>query len=140
MVFKRIVAPDTANELKHPENQSLFARFKQDSRAAAPGKNPPWTIGYEARAHSDLIPILYALICQSPRTRLCVCKATHSIFFHPREDMDDLARPDGGRYDPTYGKDWIEFRVGGRVGGSADWRESMERWASISYRDAQSIE
>jgi hypothetical protein len=51
----RFVAPDPANELKHPENQSLFARFKEDSRAAAPGKNPPWAIGYGARAHSDLI-------------------------------------------------------------------------------------
>jgi hypothetical protein len=59
------VAPDPANELKHPENQSLFARFKEDSRAAAPGKNPPWAIGYEARAHSDLIAILYGLISDS---------------------------------------------------------------------------
>jgi hypothetical protein len=152
----RFVAPDPANELKHPENQSLFARFKEDSRAAAPGKNPPWAIGYGARAHSDLIAILYGLISDSEIRNgsaygrpvmanrqglvFAYAQGTHSIFLKLRGDMYAAARQDGGRYDPTYGKDWIEFRVGGRVEGSADWRESMERWARMSYRDTLSIE
>jgi hypothetical protein len=41
--------------------------------------------------------------------------------------------------DPTYGQDWIEFRLGGRIASSSDWKDVMVRWANISYQDNLSI-
>jgi hypothetical protein len=55
--------PDPADEFAHPENQSLFARLKENSRVAAPDRDSPWTpCGYELHAHPDLPQILYDLI------------------------------------------------------------------------------
>jgi hypothetical protein len=64
---------------------------------------------------------------------------THYIFLKLREERFDAARRDGGRFDPTYGEDRIEFRLGGRIGSSSDWKEAMVRWANISYQDSLSI-
>lgn len=64
---------------------------------------------------------------------------THYIFLKVREERFDDARRDGGRFDPTYGKDWLEFRLGGRVGSSSDWKDAMVRWANISYHDSVNV-
>jgi hypothetical protein len=64
---------------------------------------------------------------------------THSCFLKLRADRHDAAREDGGRFDPSYGEDWIEFRLGGRVGSSPDWHETMRRWADIGHRDVLAI-
>lgn len=68
-----------------------------------------------------------------------LCSHTHYVFFKLREDRFDDASEDGGRFDPSYGKGWIEFRLGGRIGSSSDWREAMQRWASISYQGSLDI-
>jgi hypothetical protein len=64
---------------------------------------------------------------------------THYIFLKLHKERFDEARRDGGRFDPTYGEDWIEFRVGGRIGYSSGWNEAMVRWANISYQEGLSI-
>jgi hypothetical protein len=64
---------------------------------------------------------------------------TQSVFLRLREDKLDAARADGGRFDPTYGTDWIEFRLGGRVGSASDWQGAMRHWANISYQDGRAI-
>lgn len=51
-----------------------------------------------------------------------------------RKERFDGARRDGGWFDPTYGEDWLEFRIGA----SSDWKEAMQRWANISYQDSLS--
>jgi hypothetical protein len=152
-----IVPPDPANEFAHPENQSLFARFKENSRVAAPDKGSMWTMGgYEVRAHPDLVSILYDLIddngvrkgwaygrpVMANRQGLVFAYAggTHYIFFKLGAERHDAARQDGGRFDPTYGRDWVEFRLGGRIEGQADWKYAMQRWCKISYQDSLSIE
>ena len=61
---------------------------------------------------------------------------THYIFLKLSEERFENARKDGGRFDPSYGKDWIEFLVGGRAGSSLDWQDAMRRWAKISYDDS----
>jgi hypothetical protein len=152
----RFVAPDPANELKHPKTsvalravQGRFAscRPRQKSplgdwvrspRPFRPDRNSVCLVSDSEIRNSSA----YGRPVMANRQGLVFAYAqgTHSIFLKLRGDMYAAARQDGGRYDPTYGKDWIEFRVGGRVGGSADWRESMERWARISYRDILSIE
>ncbi len=143
--------PDPAIEFPHPENASLFTRLKQDSALGIRGVMG----GYGTRTHPDLTSILYDLIAD-PAVRkgyafgrpvmatltglvFAYASGTHYIFLKLREERFDDARQDGGRVDPSYGKDWIEFRVGGRVGSSSDWQDAMGRWANISYREALSM-
>lgn len=143
--------PDPAVEFPHPENAPLFTRLRENARVGVPGVMG----GYRAAAHPDLTPILYDLIpdravrkgyafgkpVMATPTGLVFAYAggTHYIFLKLREERFDAARRDGGRFDPTYGEDWIEFRLGGRIGSSSDWKEAMVRWANISYQDSLSI-
>jgi hypothetical protein len=143
--------PDPAIEFPHPENASLFRRFRGDSTIGIPGVMG----GYETRTHPDLTSIVYDLIAD-PAVRkgyafgrpvmatptglvFAYADGTHYIFLKLGEERFDDARQDGGRFDPSYGKGWIEFRLGGRVGSSQDWREAMARWATISYQDSVRI-
>ena len=144
--------PDPAIEFPHPENASLFTRLKQDSTLGIPGVMG----GYGTRTHPDLTSILYDLIAD-PAVRkgyafgrpvmatptglvFAYASGTHYIFLKLREERFDDARQDGGRVDPSYGKDWIEFRVRGRVGSSPDWQEAIRRWANISYQDSMTTD
>jgi hypothetical protein len=143
--------PDPAIEFPHPENASLFTLLRKNARVGIPGVMG----GYRSRAHSDLTPILYDLI-PDPAVRkayafgtpvmatlaglvFAYAGGTHYIFLKLRREKFDDARKDGGFFDPTYGEDWIEFRLGGRIGSSSDWKEAMVRWAKISYQDSLSI-
>jgi hypothetical protein len=148
---------DPASEFTHPENKALFARLKENSRAAAPDKDSLWTIGgYEVRAHPDLVSILYDLISDGEVRKgsayggpvmanhrglvFAFAGGTHYIFFRLSETRHDAARQDGGRFDPTYGTDWIEFRLGGRIEVQSDWQEALRRWSRISYHDSLAAE
>jgi hypothetical protein len=148
---------DPATEFTQAENQSLFERLKGDSKIASPDKDPQWVLGgYEVRSHPDLVEILDGLIGDSEVRKgsafgrpviangrglvFAYAGGTHYIFLKLREERRDSARQDGGRWDPTYGKDWIEFRIGGRAGVSSDWREVLHRWFRISYQDSLTIE
>jgi hypothetical protein len=130
--------------------------WKDDGRIADPEDNPTFVMGgYRARTHPDLISILYGLVAEGGVRKgylygrpvlaapsglvFAYAGGTHYIFFKLREDNFDEARKDGGRFDPSYGKDWIEFCVGGRVGSSSDWQDAMRRWAKISYDDSLGI-
>jgi hypothetical protein len=145
------IPPDPAIEFPHPENASLFRRWKENARPGVPG----FFGGYRSAAHTDLTPILYDLI-RDPAVRkgyafgrpvmatptglvFAYAGGTHYIFLKLRQERFDDARKDGGWFDPTYGEDWIEFRGGGRIGSSTDWKEAMVRWANISYQDSLSI-
>jgi len=150
------VPPDPAIEFPHSENAALFTRLKEDAKVADPEKDPVWVIGgYETRTHYDLIPILFALVTEGGVRKgyaygrpvlaapngvvFAYASGTYYIFFKLREGKFDAACQDGGRFDPSYGKDWIEFRVGGRGGSSSDWQEAMRRWARVSYEDSLGI-
>jgi hypothetical protein len=144
--------PNPAIEFPHPENEPLFTRLRNDSTTGIPGVMG----GYEARTHPDLTSILYDLIADpAVKTKkgyafrrpvvatpagleFADAGGTRYIFLKLRQRRDD-ARRDGGRFDPTYGEDWLEFSLGPRIGASADWKEAMRRWASISYEDSLSL-
>ena len=142
---------DPAIEFPHPENTLLFTRLKAESTPGIPGVMG----GYGTRTHPELTSILYELIAD-PAVRkghafgrpvlatptglvFAYAGGTHYVFLKLREDKLDAARADGGRFDPTYGTDWIEFRLGGRAGSVPDWQEAMHRWANISYRDGLAV-
>lgn len=143
--------PDPAIEFQHPQNASLFSRLKGDSTIGIQGVMG----GYETRTHPDLTSILYDLIAD-PAVRkgyvfgrpvmatptglvFAYASGTHYIFLKLGQERLDDARRDGGRLDPSYGEDWIEFRLGGRVGSSSDWQKAMTRWANISHQDSVRI-
>jgi len=143
--------PDPAVQFPHPENAPLFTRLRENARPGVPGVMG----GYKAGAHPDLTPILYDLI-PDPAVRkgyafgrpviatptglvFAYTGGTHNILLKLRKERLDDARRDGGWFDPTYGEEWIEFRVGGRIGSSSEWNEAMVRWANISYQDSLSI-
>lgn len=149
--IKAFTPPDPAVEFPHPQNASLFSRMENDSTIGIPGVMG----GFEARTHPDLTSILYDLIAD-PAVRkgyafgrpvmatpaglvFAYASGTHYIFLRLQQERFDDARRDGGRFDPTYGADWLEFRLGGRVGSSSDWRELMVRWANVSYQDGLSV-
>ena len=138
--------PDPAIEFPHLGNALLFKRLRENAKLGIPGVMG----GYKAAAHSDLTPILYDLIpdpavtksyafgtpvMATPTGLVFAYAGGVDIFLKLREERFDDARRDGGRFDPTYGEDWIEFHVGGRIGCSSDWKEAMVRWANISYHD-----
>jgi hypothetical protein len=143
--------PDPAIEFPHPENFSLFTSLKEDSTVAIPGV----TGGYETRTHPDLTSILYDLLPDRAVRRgyafgrpvmatptglvFAYASGTDYVFLKLNEERFDSARQDGGRFDPSHGQDWIEFRVGGRVGSSSEWQSALIRWANISYQDALNI-
>ena len=146
------VPSDPIIEFPHPENASLFTRFRKDSKIGIPGVMG----GYEIRTHPDLTSIFYKLI-NDPGVRkgyaygrpvisnsnglvFAYANGTHYVFLKLHADKFEAARQDGGRFDPSYGKDWVEFRLGGRFGASTDWEEAMQRWANISYQGSMSIE
>lgn len=148
---------DPATEFTNEENEALFERLKRDSKIAPPDKDSLWVPGgYQVGAHPDLVGILYDLIGDCAVTKGSVygmpviangrglvfayAGGTHYIFLKLCEERRDSARQDGGRWDPTYGNDWIEFRVGGRAGVSPNWREVLHRWFRISYQDSLAIE
>lgn len=144
--------PDPAIEFPHPENVPLFTRLRRNARLGIPGVMG----GYQATAHPDLTEVLYDLIPDSAAVRkgyafgravmatpsglvFAYTGGTHYIFLKVRKERFDDARTDGGRFDPTYGEDWIEFRLGGRAGSSSDWKQAMVRWTNISYQDSLSV-
>src|SRR5215469_18461106 len=117
------IPPDPAIEFSHPENASLFTRLRKDATPGIPGVMG----GYKTRTHPDLTSILYDLIAD-PAVRksyafgrpvmatstglvFAYASGTHYIFVKLREERLDDARQDGGRLDPSYEKDWIEFRL-----------------------------
>jgi hypothetical protein len=112
--------------------------------------------GYKIRAHPDLIEILGGLVdsdqavsgfaygspvVANPKGLIFAwAGGTHSIFIRLRPEHYEAARLDNGRLDPTYGNEWIEFRLGGLAEGPADWLASMKRWAAVSYQDTLKAE
>jgi hypothetical protein len=143
--------PNPAVEFPHPDNALLFTRLKADAIPGIPGVMG----GYGTRTHPELTSILYGLVADPAVRRshafgrpvlatpaglvFAYAGGTQSVFLRLREDKLDAARADGGRFDPTYGTDWIEFRLGGRVGSASDWQGAMRHWANISYQDGRAI-
>jgi hypothetical protein len=56
----------------------------------------------------------------------------------PRK-LQQQAMDDDGRFDPTYGDNWIEFLAWKqRLGQRTDWKEALTRWIRIAYQESLS--
>lgn len=149
------VAPDPAINFPNPENAELFAYFRENSNLATADKDPMWVReGYEIRSHPDLESYLFPLIeedglkkgfafgrpviANSNGLVFAWAGGTHYIMLRLQENRHNDARLDGGRSDLGPAKEWVEFKVGGRYWSSSNWKDAMERWATISYQDSMS--
>ena len=147
--------PEPSTKFPSPKNLALFARLKEEARLDD-GKHSNYQVdGYVVRSHPDLTEILYDLIPESSVKKdyvygrpvlvnsegviFAYADGTHYVFSRLDSDRVTAAQADGGRLDPTYGGDWIEFRIGGRKGCNSDWREAMRTWAKISHQDTGSL-
>ena len=147
-----LIVPDPEITFPHPGNAELFACLKESSKVAGPDNGPLWVReGYEIRSHPDLESYLFSLITEEGLRKgfafgrpviansgglvFAWAGGTHYIWLRLNEERHNDARLDGGRFDPSYGKDWVEFRVGGRHWSPSNWRDAMERWARTSYQD-----
>ena len=123
---------DPSAKFPNPKNLALFARLKEDARVDD-GKQSNYQVdGYLVRSHPDLTEIMYNLITESGVKKdyaygrpvlvndkgviFAYADGTHYVFFRLDSDRIAAAQGDGGRLDPTYGGDWIEFRIDGRTG------------------------
>jgi len=143
--------PDPALKFSHPRNKDLFEYFREHSRVATT-KTAAVLDGYPLCAHEDLVDFLYSLADSREVVRgwaygrpvlanaqglvFAWAGGTHSIFVRLRPEQHEHARHENGWFDPTYGKDWIEFRYGGRVGGPPDWLSALRRWVSFAYQES----
>jgi len=145
--------PDPALMFPHPANAELFAWMKESAKVADPDKNPTYTSeGYEVRAHPDLSSILYDLV-RDPSVKkgwaygrpvmagsnglvFAFAGGTHDLFFRLKKNQFDQARKDGGRFDPTYGENWMQFMIGQRVGILLPWQDASKRWADVAWQNA----
>lgn len=149
--------PDPAERFAHPGNQALFTYLRGLSSLATADADPVWRLdGYKVRTHPDLIGFLYSLTDPDQAVRgsaygvpvmanaqglvFAWAGGTHDIFIRLRPEHHASACGDNGRFDPTYGQDWIEFHFGGLKGSPPDWRGSIQHWIGVSYRESGKTE
>jgi hypothetical protein len=148
--------PDPSVKFPNPKNLALFARLKEGARIDDDKQSNYQVDGYLVLSHPDLTGIMYDLIPESSVKKdyaygrpvlvnsggviFAYASGTHYVFFRLDSDRIAAAQGDGGRLDPTYGGDWIEFRIHGRKGCKSDSHEAMRTWAKISYQDSMSVE
>lgn len=144
---------DPASEFTNPGNQELFEYLKRQSRLVTPDMRPMWNFdGYELHCHPDLMEFLYDMapakdvtkgrayglpVLANPQKLIFAwAGGTHSLMFRLGPEHRIAASQDNGRFDPTYGKDWMQFRFGGLRGGPTDWRSSIQRWISVAHQES----
>jgi hypothetical protein len=144
---------DPTLRFPHPDNNELFTRLKETAHPATTKTEAVWVLdGYRIAAHPDLVDILREFagtdrvihgsaygrpVVATPRGLVfAYAGGTHSIFIRLASEHHEAARRDNGCFDPTDGKNWIEFRYGGLKGGPPDWQGSIRRWMAISYQES----
>lgn len=61
----------------------------------------------------------------------------NDIFLRLPRSLQQAAIDEIGRYDPTYGEDWIGFPAfGSRYGTKVDPDEALHRWMRIAYEES----
>jgi hypothetical protein len=61
----------------------------------------------------------------------------HTIFVRLPRELQQKAIEVGGRFDPTYGQDWIEFNAWtNRWGQASNWDEALKRWIQTAYHES----
>jgi hypothetical protein len=143
---------DPANIFPHVWNKELFTYLKGRARPAIDKFRSPWDIdAYELHAHPDLVQAFYDLIDDKEVKKAAAygipvmtdssgrvfawASGTHYVFIRLRAERQELARREGGRLDPSYGTEWVEFLVGGRKSQRTNSDAGLRRWIRASYED-----
>ena len=144
-----IASPDPMTKYPHPENQELFAYLRSE------WKLPHDELIYHTSPYYELVDLvndltnvgpvkrglLYGrLIVANPRDLVFVwTQGMAYIFVKLRPEHHEAACRDGGRLDPTYPPNWVEFVAGGqRVPRMKrlQWRSVIYLWIQTSYDDS----
>ncbi len=145
--------PDPALTFPHPANKELLDYLKQRAELPNTETNAIYIIGgYSARCHPDLVEYLYAAAFEGQVTKAAaygrpVLATTEGLIFawaggtgdfFVRLGLKDRERAgrEGGRFDPTYGEDWINFPLVRLMRTNEDWRATLQKWLAVSYRDS----
>ena len=130
------------SEFAHPGNRSLFDYFIQNSH---------WDVAaqqYKTRTHPDLAEMLFDLapeamvrkgyaygrpvIANKQGLIFAWAGGNRDFFTRLNADKIEAACREGGRHDPTYPPEWVNFYMS-RLG--ADWRRILQRWVITSYEE-----
>jgi len=133
----------------------LFAYFRRGWLEGSKTKSR-WDIDeYPLRAHPDLTEKFRSLapaadvmnssayghpvMANSSGLVFAWAGGTHYIMLRLSRELQQQAIDEGGRFNPTYGKDWIEFiGFGPRLGQRTDWKE-LTRWMRIAYQESLTL-
>jgi len=150
---KELVPPDPAVQFPHPKNAELFAFLKKKwletsiSRAEEGIRDYPfWTHPDLIERFRNLAPSIeviqgsaYGHVIMGNSSGLVFAWAggMNQIFLRLPRDMQARAVGEIGRYDPTYGDEWIEFRgFGESYGTRVNSEEALPRWIQIAYEES----
>jgi len=152
-IKQRIGSARSGSPIPPPKECELFAFLKKKwletsiSRAEEGiGDYPFWTHPDLIERFRNLAPSIeviqgsaYGHVIMGNSSGLVFAWAggMNQIFLRLPRDMQARAVGEIGRYDPTYGDEWIEFRgFGERYGTRVNSEEALPRWIQIAYEES----
>lgn len=139
--FEQILDPIT--KFPHPGNLELFTHLRSESHNNS--VSPYYELVDLVYDLTNVGPIKRGwhdshLIVANPRDLVFIwTQGMEYIFVKLRPEHHDAACKDGGRLDPTYPPNWVEFLAGGkRVPKTKrlQWRSVIYLWIQTSYDDS----
>ena len=148
--------PDPAKRFPHSQNSELFAFLRKSwlERCNLPSVRSGGD--YPFLTHPDLIE-RFRTLAPSPDVmqdsvygRAIMATPTgivfawaggmNDIFLRLPRSLQQAAVDELGRYDPTYGEDWIDFPAfGSRYGARVNPDETLHRWMRIAYVESLKV-
>jgi len=146
----QVAPPEPSVEFSHPKNAELFTLLKRwwfESSTRSEGEY--------LRVHPDLIErfrnlaatsnvrqgavYLRAVIANQSGLIFAWATGMNGIFLRLPRQLQQAAIQEGGRFDPTYGQEWIEFNAWGRSENGSEWERVLKRWIQIAYQDSLNL-
>jgi hypothetical protein len=144
---------DLTTKFPHPANRHLFSFLRRDWREGRKAESRRNVDEYPLRAHPDLIEFFrnltpstnvvsgsaygHPVMANSAGLIFAWAGGTNYVMLRMPSAMRQQAVDEGGRFDPTYGDEWIEFLAWKqRLGQQKDWREALARWIQIAYQES----
>jgi hypothetical protein len=150
-----VALSDASEEFQHAANGELFAYLKQ--RALDSHARSSVVAEYPFLTHPDLVERLrnlvlipdtvsstaygHPVVANSNGIIFAWAGGMNQIFLRLPRKLQQKAIEEGGRFDPTYGENWIEFLgFGNRHGAHSKAEETLSRWIRIAYDESLKLE